>query len=153
MGCDTASADAVTAPVQPAVSAGEMPRPSSVLSLQRLQILCVLSADGRFDRAKLQAELCEAAAVAARRGASLPVEVIGTGDPKLLDPAALSLLVHASLTEVAGEAVLTATARGYRPGRVEAELFGPAPVVVPIGDSFATASREAMLMLVPPLLP
>lgn len=153
MGCDAASADPAVLSADAVRPVGTMPPPPSVLDLDRVQMLCVLAADGRSDRLSLQTSLCEAAVTAARAKVRLPVVVIGVGDPKLLDPTALSILVQASLTNVAGQSVLTATARGYRTGSVEAELFGPAPVAIPLDQGFASAVDQAMRQLVPPLLP
>lgn len=152
MGCDTASADAPTVSPSAVVRDATMPRPPSVLSQDRLQVLCVLSAE-RADRLKLQAELCEAAAAAARRTTRLPVEVIGVGDPKLLDPTALSLLVHASVGRVGAQDVLTMAVRAYQVRVEQAEIFGPPPIALPFANSIEGAIVDALDRAVQAVLP
>ena len=151
MGCGATSSDATVMPQES--RSGTMPPPPSVLSLERVQVLCVLSADGRFDRLQLQSSLCDAAVKVARQDATMPVQMIGVGDPNLLDPTAISLLVHASITTVAGQPVLVIATRPYRARPEQTDIFGPAPVAVPIGDDFEAAAESAMRTLIPPLLP
>lgn len=156
MGCGATSSNAMSSDATamlPEIRSGDMPPPSSVLSLDRVQLLCVLSAEGRFDRLQLQSTLCDAAVAEARPGATLPVEMIGTGDPRLLDPAAMSLLVQAAITTIADQPVLVVAARPYRTGPEPTEIFGPAPVAIPVGDNFEAAARTALHTLIPPLLP
>ena len=151
MGCGATSSDATVTPQ--AIHSGTMPPPASVLSLERVQVLCVLSADGRFDRLQLQSSLCDAAVAVARQDAGLPVQMIGVGDPDLLDPAAMSLLIQASIASVADRPVLVISVRPFRSGPVQPEIFGPAPVAVDIDDNFEAAAESALRTLIPPLLP
>lgn len=100
----------------------------------RLRILCIVQ--GGEER--LRDDLCARVLAAAGTGAPVPVESVAPGDPAVLDPGGVSLLVHASVATEGDERVLAFTVRPYRAGRSDTDiLFGAAPRVVRLPQSGA----------------
>ncbi len=120
---------------QPQVAQGPgSPPPAIVEGVERVHVVCLLtgSAGVALDR---QAALCERLQRLASDGAPVPVSVVQIGDPALLDPAALVLLLHAMAEQVGDRPVLAFSLRPFRnAGARTAILFGPAPRAVPAGD-------------------
>jgi hypothetical protein len=118
---------------QPAQSS---PPPASVRDVRRVQLLCLVASDGTAATTRLQRDLCTALRRLAGRGAPVPVEIAQLGDPAVLDPAALTLLLHASVERIGEAPVLALSLRSFRNGGPDTiTLFGPAPRAVPAGDS------------------
>lgn len=153
MGCGAATAYPMTEAARPVSQVASMPPPASVLPIERVQILCLLSADGRFDRLQLQSDLCQAAAVATRQSSDSPVEVIGIGDPKLLDPTALTLLVHASLGQIKDQPVITLAIRTFQARAEQGDIFGPPPMTMPFQHGIDETIGSALAAALQPLVP
>lgn len=112
------------------------PPPASVRGVTRIHILCLVASDGTDATTRLQSDLCARLRRLASAGAPIPVEVAQLGDPAVLDPAALTLLLHASPERIAGAPVLALSLRSFRNGGPDTiTLFGPAPRAVPAGDT------------------
>ena len=119
------------APATAAVQAS--PPPVSVRDIGQVHILCLV-ADGAD--ARLQSDLCARLQRLASAGAPVPVTVVQLGDPAVLDPAAINLLLHASVERIGGAPVLALSLRSFRnAGPDSVTLFGPAPRAVPAGDA------------------
>jgi hypothetical protein len=109
--------------------------PLSWQGVKRLQILCLVATDRPGDREALQRKLCEHVRTISAQGAPIPVETLEFGDPKLIDPANTTLLVHAHLQQVGGEQLLVLNVRNYRTGGGETDtIFGAPPRAVPMRD-------------------
>lgn len=120
---------------QAANSPHASPPPASVRDVRRLNILCLVASDGTDATVRLQAELCTRLQRLAGAGAPVPVTVMQLGDPAVLDPAALTLLLHASVDRIDGRPVLALSLRSFRnAGPDSVTLFGPAPRAVAAGD-------------------
>ncbi len=97
----------------------------------RLHIHCLAgSASGVDDR--LQQRLCAEVRELASAGAPIPVTAIGPGDPALLAPDSVTLLVHASVQS----GLIAFSIRPFRNSE-NAVLFGAAPRAVPLSDAHA----------------
>jgi hypothetical protein len=113
----------------------------------RLGVVCLVNTDGGVDTGALHHRLCERVRTIAASGSPVPVALLETGDPSILAPDQVTLLVHASTTGGRGMAV---TIRPYRNSGGPGLLFAAEPRVVPIGapdalDSALTAQLDQTL--------
>ena len=98
-----------------------------------LRILCVVApppagSDVRAAQGDLEKELCDIVRALAADGAPVPVSKIGFGDPAVLEPGTVTLLVHASVQDDGGQRLVALDVRPFRPGGDHnAILFGAAP--------------------------
>lgn len=103
----------------------------------KVQVQCLVPPVDAAART-FQTSLCERVRARVAQGAPVPVAVIAQGDPAVLAPRAVTLLVHASL-QPAAKGRLVAFA--IRPYRVSADqnsvLFGAAPRAATIPASAA----------------
>jgi hypothetical protein len=107
---------------------------------RKLQILCVVSTDRLGEREPLEAQLCARTRALAAQDAPVTVQPLAFGDPALIDPANITLLVHASVQQAGAERLLVFTVRAYRAGGVETDiLFGAAPRAITLSDAEAFA--------------
>lgn len=128
------------------------PPPTSVRDIGRVQILCLVAGDAGGADGRLQSDLCARLQRLASAGAPVPVAVVQLGDPAVLDPAALNLLLHASVERIGGAPVLALSLRSLRnAGPDSVTLFGPAPRAVPAGD--ATQIERALAAALTNVLP
>ena len=103
-----------------------------------LRVQCVVQTEAGSGVSPFQQSLCARVAMLARRGAPIPVSTIGLGDPAIIAPGTVALLVHASVQPGSGgrERLL---AFSIRPLRASADqsgvLFGAAPRAVPLPAS------------------
>jgi hypothetical protein len=112
-----------------------------------IRILCLVSQDSANPkiqdepaRRALEAEIAGKVAKLAAAGAPVPVNPATAGDPAVLDPAIVTLLVHASVRTDGNGRVLALHVRPFRAGGVEkAMLFGAAPRAVRLPQSGASA--------------
>lgn len=113
------------------------PPPAVWQNVERVQILCLATSERGVDP-DLQARLCEMVRGLAAEGAPMPVAVIPTGDPAVLAPGAVTLLVHASQRPVREGRLLAFSIRPFRAADQDAVLFGAAPRAVLLPDGGAT---------------
>lgn len=135
--------EAVSESVQPAgpaiAPAGATP-PLSVQDVAQLRILCVVAGDAQAEQ--IRRDLCAAVTRIASHGATVPVAIANLGDPIVLQPAVLTVIVQGAIERDA-EPRLVLALRPYRAGGAETDvLIAPAPRSIPLGD---TARLEAAL--------
>lgn len=99
--------------------------------IARLHIRCLASTASGIDD-QLQRRLCAEVRELASAGAPVPVTAIGPGDPALLAPDSVTLLVHASVEG----GLIAFSIRPFR-NSDSPVLFGAAPRAVPLGDESA----------------
>ena len=119
-------------------------------------VQCVLSSDQPAERERLEGALCARVRALASRGAPTPVRAVAIGDPAILAPGAVTLIVQASIQPLGGGRVLAYTVRPFRVSADQnAVLHGAAPraVAVPASGAFGSeidTSLEAALAEVLP---
>lgn len=115
----------------------------------KLRVQCLVETESGSGPSALQQALCQRVAKLAERGAPVPVSTIGFGDPEILAPGTVALLVHASVQPgSAGKQRLLAFT--IRPIRASAEqsaiLFGAPPRAVALpGASTLGSTLDAAL--------
>ncbi|MFL6846578.1 MAG: hypothetical protein ACJ8ER_17065 [Allosphingosinicella sp.] len=125
-----------------------------------VRILCTIAppagGDVRAVHNDLEKELCATVGRLAADGAPVPVSAVPFGDPAILQPGTVTLLVHASVESDGGERLLALDIRPFRPGGDhEAILFGAAPRAVrlpasgPGGDKLEAAVAAALAETLP----
>lgn len=117
----------------PAVSGPAMAATQPLMWQQvaRARVLCLVSSDVPADHRALQDALCARVRAMAAEGAPVPVEPVGFGDPAVLEPDSVTLLVHASVQPDGDGRLLIFSIRPFRPARPDAaELFSAAPRAV-----------------------
>ena len=112
----------------------------------RVNILCLVRTSGGVDRGRLNDRICESARDMAAIGSPAPVAIIAPGDPAVLAPDSVTLLVHAS-AQGGPHRLLAFSIRPFRNSAGESQmLFAAAPRAVPLDDSRAGHSKlEAAL--------
>ena len=139
------------------MTGAEAATPAQIWSgVSRIGVQCLAAPGTASGIRELQSAICERVRELAARGAPAPVSVIQLGDPAILAPGTVTLLVHASV-QPAGRNRLVAVA--IRPFRVSADqnavLFGAAPraALVPASGTVApaldTALRDALAETTP----
>jgi hypothetical protein len=102
----------------------------------QLGVQCVVSSSV-VDHVAFGRVLCERVRALAAQGSALPVSVIAPGDPALLQPGTVTLLVHGAVHEASQVAsgaqgrFLVFSVRPFGAG-ADAILFGTAPRAVPL---------------------
>jgi hypothetical protein len=121
-----------------------------------VRVLCVVGPATRPDADKLQEEMCDAVRALAADGAPMPVSRVGFGDPAVLEPGTVTLLVHASVQNDGDRRLVALDVRPFRPGGDHnAILFGAAPRAVripgsgPGGDKLEAALAAALAETLP----
>ena len=124
----------------------------------KLRVQCLVETERGSGVSAFQTALCERIAEQAARGAPVPVSTIGFGDPEILAPGTVALLVHASV-QPAGKEKARLLAFSIRPMRASiAEsvvLFGSAPraVALPasgqLGADFDAAITASLATILP----
>lgn len=112
-----------------------------------LGVQCLVQRGALRNDIALSATLCARALRIARRGAPMPVETIDPGDPALMQPGTVTLLIHASVETVRGGRVLAFSVRPFRAASDQGTtLFVAAPRAVPIADDrLANAELDTAL--------
>ena len=105
---------------------------------KRANILCNVAGGPGIDHLALSEQLCRRVLKIAGRGAPMPVAIITLGDPAVLAPDAVTLLVHASATTHNQERLLAFSIRPYRTAAESAVLFGAVPRAVTIPSANVT---------------
>lgn len=107
---------------------------------KRVNILCNVAGGPGIDHVTLTRQLCASVQRLASKGSPLPVETIVLGDPAVLASDAVTLLVHASVTNQKQGSLLAFSIRPYRASSDQnAVLFGAAPRVATIPASAAAS--------------
>ncbi|HYJ83871.1 MAG TPA: hypothetical protein VEW26_13640 [Allosphingosinicella sp.] len=121
-----------------------------------VRILCLAGPKTRSDADKLEEEICDTVRALAADGAPVPVSRVGFGDPAVLEPGTVTLLVHASVQNDGGQRLVALDVRPFRPGGDHnAILFGAAPRAVripgsgPGGDKLEAALAAALAETLP----
>jgi hypothetical protein len=125
-----------------------------------VRILCLVAppagGDVHASNEALQEELCDLVRSLAADGAPVAVSRVGLGDPAVLEPGTITLLVHASVENDGGERLVALDIRPFRPGGDHnAILFGAAPRAVriagsgPGGDKLEAAVAAALAETLP----
>lgn len=109
-------------------SGASLNQPLAYSDLEKLQVLCLVQESGRLGDAALREEICRTIAQNAKQGSPVPVEVVSTGDPKIVQPGRLTILAHVAIAEVGGTNQLVFAMRPYRPAVAGSDiLFGAMP--------------------------
>jgi hypothetical protein len=121
-----------------------------------VHVLCVAGPATRADARKLQEEICDSVRDLAADGSPVPVRRLGFGDPAVLDPGTVTLLVQASVQDDGDRRLVALNIRPFRPGGDHnAILFGAAPRAVripgsgPGGDKLEAAIAAALAETLP----
>jgi hypothetical protein len=121
-----------------------------------VRILCLVGPATRPDAEMLQEEMCDIVRTLAADGAPVPVSRVGFGDPVVLEPGTVTLLVHASVQSDGDRRLVALNVRPFRPGGDHnAILFGAAPRAVripgsgPGGDKLEAALAAALAETLP----
>jgi hypothetical protein len=116
--------------------------------VRRLAILCQATAPSPHDNEAVMRAVCERAAAIARRQAPVPVKVVTYGDPALRAPNTVSLLVQASVVEVAPRRLgLLIAARTDHRSTINPDdsYFGAPPRFAPFTTAADAAAWDAAL--------
>jgi hypothetical protein len=121
-----------------------------------IRVLCLVAPSTRSDARPLQEELCDTVRTLAADRAPVPVSRVGFGDPAVLEPGTVTLLVHASVQNDGDRRLVALDVRPFRPGGDHhAILFGAAPRAVripgsgPGGDKLEAAVAAALAETLP----
>ena len=121
-----------------------------------VRILCLVGPKTRRDAGKLQEEICDTVRKLAADRSPVPVSAIAIGDPAVLEPGTVTLLVHASVQSDGDQRLVALDVRPFRPGGDHnAILFGAAPRAVripgsgPGGDKLEAAVAAALAETLP----
>lgn len=102
-----------------------------------IRVHCLVHTETGSGVSDFQRQLCDRVTKLVARWAPVPVSAIGFGDPAILAPGTVALLVHASLQPAVADrsALLIFSIRPMRASAGQSEiLFGAAPRAVPAGD-------------------
>jgi hypothetical protein len=99
-----------------------------------IRVLCLVAPSTSPDETnRLQEELCGIVLTLASEGAPVPVSRVGFGDPAVLEPGTVTLLVHASVQADGDQRLVALDIRPFRAGGDHnGVLFGAAPRAVRI---------------------
>jgi hypothetical protein len=116
--------------------------PASIWNdVARVNVLCLVQTEKGVDQGALHDRICISVRDAAAAGSPAPVGIIAPGDPAVLSPSSVTLLVQAS----AQRGLLAFSIRPYRASN-EALLFAAAPRAVPLAGPARPAQEfEAAL--------
>jgi hypothetical protein len=104
----------------------------SAQGIARTHILCLL-VDPTGPKPRLEKVLCAQVRRIAAAGAPVPVDVISFGDPALIQPDALGVLVHVAIDRAGPRPLAVISIRPHRTQLSAAVMFGATPAAVPIG--------------------
>lgn len=96
--------------------------------VQSVRILCLVQPETDPAAEALQAEICRTVVRLASVHAPVPVSQVGFGDPAVIAPGTVTLLVHASIAPDQGGRLVAFAIRPFRAGGIETtQLFTAAP--------------------------
>jgi hypothetical protein len=103
---------------------------------KRVNVLCNVAGGPGIDQRALTSQLCRDVTRLAAEGSPIPVRTIALGDPAVLAPDAVTLLVHASVASQGASRLIAISVRPYRTSSEQASvLFGAAPRAATIPNS------------------
>jgi hypothetical protein len=109
---------------------------------KRIAVNCLVQSGSTADAPQFEADLCGQVRRLAEQDAPVPVVQVENGDPHMVQPDTVVLLVHGSIERSGKGRTVAFTIRPYRPSGGEAEIyFGTAPQAV----TLATARMDAVL--------
>lgn len=107
----------------------------------RVNVLCLVQTERGVDNGALHDRICNGVRDAAAAGSPAPVGIVAVGDPAVLSPSSVTLLVQAS----SQSGLLAFSIRPYRSSDAQL-LFTAAPRAVPLADAAGQAKEfEAAL--------
>lgn len=112
---------------------------------RQVAVLCLVQSIGTSDAAAVETSLCARARDLASRAAPYPVKRVPVGDPTLIDPDTVTLLVHASIERAPGGRMIVFTLRPSRPSEGGDVRFGTAPRAVQLGSGSLTPAVDSAL--------
>ncbi len=110
----------------------------------RVNVLCLVQTGSGVDRGALHDRICNSVRDAAAAGSPAPVQVIALGDPAVLSPDSVTLLVQASTQGKSDGGLFAFSIRPYR-SQSEALLFTAAPRAAPLAAAGPAKEFEAAL--------
>jgi hypothetical protein len=110
----------------------------------RVNVMCLVQTESGVDRGALHNRICNSVRDAAAAGSPAPVQVIALGDPAVLSPDSVTLLVQASTQGKPDSGLLAFSIRPFR-SQSEALLFTAAPRAVPLAGAGPAKEFEAAL--------
>ena len=142
-----AAAAALVAGVEGAGAAQATLPPPMWRDVSSLRIHCLTTGESGVSDAELAQRLCGLVRDLASTGAPVPVAAIGPGDPALLAPGTVTLLVHASITPSPAGELLAFSIRPYR-NSADADplLFAAAPRAVLLAGTDWERRLDAALL-------
>lgn len=106
----------------------------------RVNVMCLVQTERGVDQGALHNRICNSVRDAAAAGSPAPVGIIEAGDPVMLSPDSVTLLVQASTQR----GLLAFSIRPHR-SQSEAMLFTAAPRAVPLAGAGPAKEFEAAL--------
>lgn len=121
---------------------------------RQVAVRCLVQSNSTGDAAAVEAGLCERVRDLASRSSPYPVERAEAGDPALIAPGTVTLLVHASVERSAGGRTIAFTLRPYRATQGGDTPFGTAPRSVEVRSgapipAIDSALAEALAEILP----
>lgn len=115
---------------------------------RQLRIICLVNTPRGVDAGELHDGVCDQARTAVARVAPVPVSIARLGDPEILKPDTITMLVHVAITGSGTDRLAALTVRPFRNAPNNGgQLFGAAPRAVRAGAS----DRAALAAIAPEL--
>lgn len=115
--------------------------------LAAINVLCLVRSDAGVDQGPLHDRICTKVRDMAAKGAPAAVRIIAPGDPALLAPDSVTLLVHVSVQPASPRPLAAFSIRPFRNAPDQAQMiFAAAPRAAPLGHpAGGTQELEAAL--------
>jgi hypothetical protein len=115
--------------------------------VKTLGVQCVVTTDRIGERERIEGDLCRRVIALAAKGAPVPVVPVAFGDPAIINPANITLIVNAAAQQLGRERILVFNIHTYRAGGVETDtIFGAPPRAVPLSEAAgSSAALDAAL--------
>jgi hypothetical protein len=121
-----------------------------------VRVQCLVGPGHEPGARKLQQTLCDRVVKLAAQGTRLPVSAIAQGDPQLIAPGTVALLVHGFIEQEGGKRLLAFSIRPFRNSAGDAGiLFGAPPRAASLTqtDQFTPALEAALKTALADTLP
>lgn len=112
---------------------------------RQVAVRCLVHSSTTRDAAALEAALCARVRELAGRGAPYPVKQVGAGDPALIAPGTVTLLVHASIERTPRGRTVAFTLRPSRVLEGGDIPFGTSPRIVEMASASPTPALSLAL--------
>lgn len=112
--------------------------------VRQIQILCLINSDQGVVAGELHDRLCARVRDLAAAGAPAPVRVAAFGDPAIMQPDSLTLLVHVSISGAGGDRLAALAVRPWRNDPASGMLFAAAPRAARVGSDPLAALEPAL---------